>query len=171
MGSQAFDSNDPNIAAVDATHTNGFGGPAAIIGRSDGRGVLGVSGPGQCAGHERRLLPAHDARDTRLEHRRARLGRKRANPLSDFDVPAFGGRQGRYDAALRLVDQPGRPQPDLNGTDRRVIQRQRQFVRLLLRDRRALLGCQTDAVPDALGGAECGEQDQDDGGRRDCRMT
>jgi len=47
MGSQAFDSNDPNIAAVDATHTNGFGGPAAIIGRSDGRGVLGVSGPGQ----------------------------------------------------------------------------------------------------------------------------
>jgi hypothetical protein len=47
MASQAFDSNDPNIAAVDATHTNGFGGPAAIIGRSDGRGVLGVSGPGQ----------------------------------------------------------------------------------------------------------------------------
>lgn len=47
MGSQAFDSSDPNIAAVDATHTNGFGGPAAIIGRSDGRGVLGVSGPGQ----------------------------------------------------------------------------------------------------------------------------
>jgi len=47
MGSQVFDSNDPNIAAVDATHTNGFGGPAAIIGRSDGLGMLGVSGPGQ----------------------------------------------------------------------------------------------------------------------------
>jgi hypothetical protein len=47
MPSQEFESNDPNIAAVTATHTNGFGGPAAIIGNSEGRGVLGISGAGQ----------------------------------------------------------------------------------------------------------------------------
>jgi hypothetical protein len=47
MASQVFDSNDPNVAAVDATHTNPVAGSAAIIARSDGRGVLGVSEAGQ----------------------------------------------------------------------------------------------------------------------------
>jgi len=47
MPNLVADSNDPNVAAIHGTHTNGAGGPAAIIGQSEGRGVLGVSGSGQ----------------------------------------------------------------------------------------------------------------------------
>lgn len=41
------ESTDPGVAAVHGTHKKGEGGPAAIIGESEGRGVLGVSGIGQ----------------------------------------------------------------------------------------------------------------------------
>jgi hypothetical protein len=40
-------SSDPNVAAVVAEHKQGFGGPAAIIASSEGRGVIGASTEGQ----------------------------------------------------------------------------------------------------------------------------
>jgi hypothetical protein len=40
-------SSDPNVAAVVAEHLQGFGGPAAIIANSEGRGVIGASTEGQ----------------------------------------------------------------------------------------------------------------------------
>lgn len=40
-------SSDPNVAAVLAEHLQGFGGPAAIIANSEGRGVIGASNEGQ----------------------------------------------------------------------------------------------------------------------------
>jgi hypothetical protein len=47
MANIVGDSSDPNVAAVNGTHTNGAGGSAAIIGQSEGRGILGISGAGQ----------------------------------------------------------------------------------------------------------------------------
>lgn len=40
-------SNNPGVPGVFGEHTNGVGGAAAIIGQSEGRGVLGISNIGQ----------------------------------------------------------------------------------------------------------------------------